>query len=143
MISAMQKNTLQKFLTSTFQNAACAFKKTFEMQTLKCLFTQQNNVAKIRSRVKGYLFYNHKYALCEEPECLREPEQQHSKHAHSKNNQRTKIIGYISDTLIKVGHQLILGWKVFQAMRNKEAHQKRYGCLLIALTSPAFIFCIG
>ena len=61
----------------------------------------QKNIAKIRWRVKGHLFYHRNYTLWEEPEYLRESELQHMKknHVHSKKNyQRMKVIGHIHDT---------------------------------------------
>lgn len=65
---------------------------------------------------KGHHCYNCKYTLCQEFECLREPEHQHSKHVASvqlrKPNERMKVIGHILDALTELVHGLISKWKI-------------------------------
>ena len=68
---------------------------------------------------KAYFFHSHKCTLYEELEYLTEPNQQHSKHVHSKeNNQIIKVIEHIPATLTKFCHELMLEWKVLHVINH-------------------------
>ena len=80
------------------------------MQTLECLFTWQNNVAKIRPQVECHLFtiINILYVNNSNAWKL---EQQHNKHVHLKKSyQRMKVIGHIADNFTKLSYVLMSDW---------------------------------
>ena len=75
-------------------------------------------IAKITSRIKGHHHYNYKYKVGEELECLREPENEFSKHATSVNteetqrNEQKRIVGHMPDALSEMVFKLLSEWEV-------------------------------
>ena len=71
-------------------------------------------IAKITSRIKGHHHYNYKYKVGEELECLREPENEFSKHAISVNTEQTerneqkRIVGHNARCGFRNGFQTFI-----------------------------------
>ena len=72
--------------------------------------------SKITSHIKGH--YNYKYKVGEELECLREPENEFSKHAISVNTEETQrneqkiFFLHMPDVLSEMVFKLLSEWKV-------------------------------
>ena len=77
-------------------------------------------VEKIKSWVKVHHTFNYKDNIDEKPECLGEPNNQHSEHVISvclkKINHRMKFIGHIPDVLAKLVDGLMLKWRTTQVI---------------------------
>ena len=80
---------------------------------------------------------------------MREPENEHSENAssvHSKKiNQTMEIIGltHQQSALGKAVHRQMSDWKILRKqkpMENIKVHQRKHGCLVKELRSPAFCF---